>query len=191
MPITINNVRFSYTHLFTPVAPFGNPTADKVYSTVILIPKSNKEAVAALNREIDQVKQQGAQSKWGGTIPQYLTLPVHDGDGQKPRGGEYGEECRGCWVLNAKSRNQPFVVDRQVQPIIDPTEVYSGMWGNVSLSLFPYSNSGNTGIGVGLNGVQKTRDDAPLGGERISAEDAFTAVAAEASDGLPDWTLGI
>ena len=68
------------------------------------------------------------------------------------------------------------MVDSQVQPIIDPTQVYSGMWGNVNVNFFAYNQAGKKGIGCGLNGVQKTADGDPLG-SHITAQDAFQAVA--------------
>ena len=71
------------------------------------------------------------------------------------------------------------MVDTQVQPIIDATQVYSGMWGNVSVSFFAYNSAGKKGIGCGLNGLQKVRDDEPLS-TRVTAQDAFQAVGAAA-----------
>ena len=98
-----------------------------------------------------------------------------------PNGGEYGLECKGCYVLNCSSKSQPGLVDRQVQPILDSTELYSGCWGRVDLNFFAYNNQGNRGIGAGLNNIQKIRDDEPLGGKR-RAQDAFTAVEDEDDD---------
>lgn len=82
------------------------------------------------------------------------------------------------WVFAAscKAERPPFVVDGMVQPIIDPTQVYSGMWGNASVTFFPYNAAGKKGVGCGLNGVQKVRDDTPLG-STVTAQDAFKAVA--------------
>lgn len=176
MPITINDVRFSYCNLITPKAPANNPGGEPVYSCVILIPKTNTAAKAAVDAEIERVKQTCAATKWGGIVPNYLQLPIHDGDGMKPRGGEYGPECKGMWVINAKTKNKPFIVDTMLQNIINPGDIYSGMWGNVNFNLFGYSNSGNNGISVGLNGIQKTRDDEVLGGSTVTAESAFGAV---------------
>ena len=106
-----------------------------------------------------------------------------DGDGVRPSDGQpYGEECKGCWVFTASSKQAPFVVDGQVQNIIDPRLVYSGMWGNISVNFFPYNSAGKKGIGCGLNGVQKVRDGEPLG-SRVTAQDAFQAVAPAADPG--------
>lgn len=177
MAITINDVRFSYCNLFQPYTQPG--AAEPKYSTMILVPKSNLRAKAAIDAAIDAAINAGVASKWGGQRPTQPALCVHDGDGPRPTDGMYGAEAWGCWVFNASSKQAPFVVDAAVQKIIDPTQVYSGMWGNVSVNFFAYNFSGKKGIGCGLNGVQKTRDGEPLAGF-TTAEEAFTPVAGAA-----------
>ena len=179
MAITINDVRFSYCHLFQP-KPAKNPNAEPKYSVTVLVPKSNTAAKAAIDQDIARAYEDGVTRKWGGVRPPKYDVCVYDGDGARPSDGmPFGEECRGMWVFTASSTDRPFVVDRQVQEIIQPRQVYSGMWGNVNVAFFPYENSGKKGIGCALNGVQKTRDDEPLAG-RVTAQDAFQVMPAEA-----------
>lgn len=183
MAITINNVRFSYCNLFEPKPPLNNPLGEPKYSVTVLVPKTNTAAKAAIDQAIAQAIELGVSSKWSGVRPPVPSLPVHDGDGVRPSDGQpYGEECKGCWVFTASSKQAPFVVDGQVQNIIDPRLVYSGMWGNISVNFFPYNSAGKKGIGCGLNGVQKVRDGEPLG-SRVTAQDAFQAVAPAADPG--------
>ena len=178
MPITINDVRLSYANLFQPKAPFNNPAGEPKYSATILVPKSNTTAKAFIDQEIAKAIEAGVTSKWGGVRPPQPAICVHDGDGPRPSdGSSFGEECRGCWVFTASSKQAPFVVDGQVQPIIDPTQVYSGMWANANITFFAYSNAGKKGIGCGLNGIQKVRDDTPLS-SRVTAQEAFQAIPA-------------
>ena len=178
MPITITNVRTSYLAVLKPKPPFNNPLGDRKYSVTILVPKSNTAAMEAINRDIARAIEAGVISKWGGVRPPQPAICVHDGDGPRPSDGSaFGEECRGCWVFTASSKQAPFVVDAQVQPIIDPTQVYSGMWANVNVTFFAYNNAGKKGIGCGLNGVQKVRDDTPLA-SRVTAQEAFQAIPA-------------
>ena len=175
--ITINNVRFSYCKLFQ---PDSRPGQDPKYSTTVLVPKSNIEAKAAIDAAIEEATQIGTNKKWNGQRPPIVAISVHDGDGARPSDGmPYGAECKGHWVFTASSKVKPFVVDANVQHIIDPTQVYSGMWGNVNVSFFPYASNGKKGIGIGLNGVQKVQEGEPLT-NRITAEDAFQAVPAPA-----------
>ena len=185
MPITINDVRFSYCNLFQPAA---RPGQEPKYSVTILVPKSNAAAKAAIDQAVQEAVQAGVHKCWNGQRPPVLAVCVHDGDGPRPSDGmPFGEECRGCWVFTASSKQPPFVVDGQVQRIISPAEVYSGMWGNVNVNFFPYSSNGKKGVGCGLNGVQKTRDGDPIPG-RVTPEEAFQPVAAPAPGGVDPIT---
>lgn len=176
MAVTINDVRFSYCNLFQPKAPFNNPQGKPKYSVTVLVPKTNTAAKAVIDNAISQAIDAGVSSKWNGVRPPQPSICVHDGDGPRPSDGSaFGEECKGCWVFTASTKQPPFVVDEYVQNIIDPTKVYSGMWGNVNVTFFAYNNAGKKGIGCGLNGVQKIRDGEALGGQ-ITAQEAFKPV---------------
>ena len=176
MAVTINDVRFSYCNLFQPKAPFNNPQGEPKYSVTVLVPKTNTAAKAVIDNSIAQAIDAGVSSKWNGVRPPQPSICVHDGDGPRPSDGSaFGEECKGCWVFTASTKQPPFVVDEYVQNIIDPTKVYSGMWGNVNVTFFAYNNAGKKGIGCGLNGVQKIRDGEALGGQ-ITAQEAFKPV---------------
>lgn len=174
--ITIGEVRLSYLNLFQPRAQ--KTGQDPKYSATVLVPKSNLEAKAAIDAALAVAMEMGVNKCWNGVRPPQPAICVHDGDGPRPSDGQpFGDECKGCWVFVASSKQQPFVVDANVQPIIQQADVYSGMYGRVNVSFFPYNSSGKKGIGCGLNGVQKLRDGEPLSG-RISAEEAFGAAAA-------------
>lgn len=187
MPITICGVRLSYVNVFQPKPPFNNPTGEPKYSVTVLVPKSNTAAKTLLDQEIARAIEAGVSSRWGGVRPPQPAICVHDGDGPRPSDGSaFGEECRGCWVFTASSKQAPFVVDGQVQSIIDPTQVYSGMWANVNVTFYAYNQAGKKGIGCGLNGVQKVRDDTPLS-SRVTAQEAFQAIPAAAAPQAPAY----
>lgn len=178
MAITISNVRLSYCNLFQPRPPMGDPNGTPKYSCTVLVPKTNVQAKALIDEAIQKAIEAGVSSKWNGVRPPMPAIPVHDGDGVRPSDGSpFGEECKGMWVFTASSNQQPFVVDGQVQPIINPTEVYSGIWANININFFPYNAAGKKGVGCGLNGVQKLRDDQPLGAGKITAQEAFCVVS--------------
>lgn len=177
MAITLYDVRFSYCNLFQPKVSVNNPSGEAKYSVTILVPKTNFQAKAAIDAAIQEAIQGGVHTKWNGQLPPAPALPIHDGDGVRPNDGTpYGEECRGCWVFTATSKEKPFVVDANVQDIMNPREVYSGMWGNVNVNFYAYNQAGKKGIACGLNGVQKIRDDTPLTA-RVTAEEAFKPAA--------------
>ena len=172
--ITIRDVRFSYVTLFQPKPSMNDPKGEPKYSLTMLIPKTNIAALALIQQAISEAENAAVSAKWGNVKPPVVPAPLHDGDGVRQDGTPFGTECKGCWVMTASANvdHAPFVVDQNVQPIIDPKKVYSGCWGNVSVSFFGYNAAGKKGIGCGLNGVQFIRDGEPLG-SRITAEDAF------------------
>ena len=171
MSVTTGKVRLSYCHVWQPQAP-QNGQGEAKYSVTILIPKSDVQTINAIYAEMESAKQEGISSKWNGVMPPIVKVPLYDGDGVRPSGEPFGEECRGHMVLTAGSKSQPAVVDLNVQPIINQSELYSGCYARVSINFFAYAQQGNKGVGCGLNCIQKIADGEPLSGG-VSAQEAF------------------
>ncbi|BFH10588.1 DUF2815 family protein [Paenibacillus melissococcoides] len=169
--VTTGEVRLSYVNLFTPRA--SNPGEEPKYSLTVLIPKTDTATMQRIYAAVQAAIQKGITlNYWTGTAQP--EVPIRDGDGRKPQSGEpYGPECKGHWVIALSSKQQQSVVDVNLNPIVNQSEVYSGMYGRVHINFYPYNNK-KKGIGAGLGPVQKTRDGEPLGG-RVSAEQAFGA----------------
>lgn len=169
--VITGKVRLSYCHLFK---PYANPNGggEEKFSTTLLIPKSDIATKQRIDAALNAAIQAGVSEKFNGVRPPVLAIPIHDGDGPRPSDGmPFGEECRGHWVLTASSKQAPEVVDVNLNPIINQTEVYSGIYARVSLRFFPYNASGKKGIGCGLGNVQKLEDGEPLGGRTSAASD--------------------
>ena len=170
MGIVIGEVRLSYCHL-TEVDKNGK------YSVTCLLPKTNEEAIAALQQAIEEAKDLGQTKKWQGKMPAKVHVGIHDGDGNKENGEPYGEECKGCYVFTVSSKDKPQVVDMSKKLIADDSEIYSGMYAKVYVNAAPYVYNGKSGVGLYLGPVQKTRDGEPFGGSTPSAASVF---------GMPD-----
>lgn len=172
--VTTGEVRLSYVHLFKPYAAMLGQ--EEKYSVTVLVPKTDVDTMGRINAAIEAAKQRGISEKWNGQCPPIVPTPVHDGDGVRPSDGmEFGPECKGHWVFTAgaKADYPPEVVDSAGNPIINQSEVYSGMYGKVNVNFFPYSFGGKKGIGCGLGPVMKTRDGEALGGSAPTAAQAF------------------
>ena len=160
--------------------------SDPKYSVSCLIPKSDKKTLAKINAAIEAAKEEAKGKKWGGKIPPNLKLPLRDGDIERPDDENYAN----CMFLNANSSDKPGIVDRQVNPILDPMQVYSGCYCNVSLSLYGFNSNGNRGVACGLGNIQWLKDGERLSGKADAASD-FEAVADDADvlgdDDLPDY----
>lgn len=165
--ITGTGTRLSYFHGWEPVSINGGA---KKYSVSVLIPKTDTETVSAINAAIDAAIEEGV-AKFGGKKPNKaaIKLPLRDGDVERD-----DEAYKGYWFINANSTTAPQIVDRQVKPILDRSEVYSGCYARVSLNFFAFNSNGNNGIACGLGNIQKVRDGEPLGGKSTAADDFAT-----------------
>lgn len=174
--VTTGEVRFSFCHLFKPYA--YQPGQEEKYQVTVLVPKTDTATMQRIKDAIEAAKQRGIADKWNGQCPPILNTPVYDGDGVRPSDGmPFGDECKGHWVFTASAKVDypPEVVDKMGNPIINQSEVYSGMYGRVNVTFFPYMFGGKKGIGCGLGPVQKLRDGETLGGSMPSASQVFGA----------------
>jgi len=139
------------------------------YSVSLIIPKSDKATVAAIQAAVDAAYEEGA-GKFGGKLPSKsaLKLPLRDGDVDRPDDPAYAN----AYFVNANSNTPPQIVDRRVKPILDRSEIYSGVYAKVSVNFYAFNSEGSRGIACGLGNVQKIRDGEALGG-RTNPEDDF------------------
>jgi len=163
-------VRLSYANVWEPKSINGGT---EKYSVSLIIPKSDTKTLNAINEAVDAAIEEG-KGKFGGKIPNKaaLKLPLRDGDIDRPDDEAYAES----YFINANSITPPQVVDKNVNPVLDRSEVYSGVYGRVSVSFYAFNSNGNKGIACGLGNVQKIRDGEPLGGRTNAAEEFTTDV---------------
>jgi len=159
-------VRLSYANVWEPKSVNGGTAK---YSVSLIIPKSDTKTIEAINKAIDAAIEEG-KGKFGGKVPNRsaLKLPLRDGDIDRPDDEAYANS----YFINANSKTAPEIVDRQLERIIDHSEVYSGVYARVSINFYAFNSNGNKGIACGLGNIQKIRDGEPLG-SRSSAIDDF------------------
>ncbi len=148
--------RLSYPSLFEK-KKFDGDAGDGKYMVTVLIPKSEKETINALNNAIEAAKAAGITAKWKGKLPTKLALPMVDGDDTDD------EYQQGHFTIKAKSNMRPAVTDINGSPIVDEEEIYGGVWAFVSVSFYAYNAAGNTGVAATINGVKKFKDDERFG----------------------------
>lgn len=175
--VVTGKVRFSFVNVFEARA-FGEGQEPK-YSVMLLIPKSDIGTIERIKKAIDAAAQKGLSTKFGGRLPAVLKTTLKDADKDMDQDGEIFADkwdyTAGHYIINVSSKNQPQIVDAQLNPIINPIEFYSGCYGRASINFFAYNSNGNKGISAGLNNLQKLEDGEPLG-SMTTAEQDFTAV---------------
>lgn len=171
------NTRLGYVHLLEPYA--ASPEQDPKFSCMLIIPKTAKRTLAAIKAaQAAAIEEQ--KGKFGGKVPKNLKSTLHDGDEDADL--ERNPELEGCYYMNVSAKRRPGVVDRDLNPILDSTEVYSGIYARVSMSAYCYNTNGNRGVTFGLENVQKVRDGEMLGGGASRAEDDFDVLEDDGDD---------
>jgi len=152
-------VRLSYLKVWQPEV---DDDGKKFFKACLLIPKKDKATV----KKIEEATQAAIAAKWPGKPPKGVKLPMRDGDEDKD-----APEFEGMFFLNCKSAKKPGLLNAAREEILDEDEVYSGAWGKVSINFYAYERPDGKGIAVGLNAIQKLKDDENLGGGGWSVDD--------------------
>ena len=168
--ITTGKVRFSYLNVFEPRSSMGEGGELK-YSVTLLIPKSDKATLAKVNKAMEAAKAAYLTKNNGKKLPANLKHTIHDGDGERPNGEAFNEECKGHFVITVSSKHQPVICYADKTPITEPKELFSGCYGRAIINFFVYDTAGSKGISAGLNGIMKLYDGEPLGGGVVTDED--------------------
>ena len=94
------------------------------------IPKTDKDTIARFNKAFEECKQANVNF-FGGAIPKVFKGGLRDGDTEKE-----DPVYAGHYFINASGNEKPGVVDADLNPIIDPSEFYSGCYGRAYAGVF-------------------------------------------------------
>jgi hypothetical protein len=159
--VVTGKVRFSFCHVFEPETPQDG--GDPKYSVTLLIPKSDTVTLAKIKEAIAEARENFCKRNGQQALPLKPVHNLYDGDGLRKNGDPFGPECKGCYVINVKSKRKPVIVDAFRNEITDPAEVYSGCYGRASIDFFGYNTAGSKGVSAGLLSIQKLSDGEPFG----------------------------
>lgn len=197
--IVTSEVRFAFVSLFK---TRKNDEGKEKYGVTLLFPHPGKITGTALVEynacmaKLKQAAADAARERFGalldkknedGTPKLVLRSPFRN---QGDKADKYAGYVDGAIFLNVTSEQRPECVDETVQPIIEPSKIYSGCYGRVSLRAFGYGGPGTKfvpGVAFGLQNVQKLRDGEPLGGSGPASAD-FQPMAGAVAAGAADPT---
>jgi len=182
--LTTGKVRGSYLHLWSPHksdADANDPEKKATYNGNFSFPKSDTKTKAKFDAAIAAVKLTPKALKlWGGRVPSKLKLPLRDAD--HPDEADTlakNPHLKGMWFFNASAQedNPPEIVNRDLTPITNKKQIYSGVWVYLDVNLYAFGGK-NNGVAVGISNVMFAKDDAPLGNTSRPA-DAFAEIEDE------------
>lgn len=164
--VITGKVRFCYVNVFEPTAMNEGETPK--YNVCIIISKSDTATIDKIKKAIEAAKVAGkaklADKK--GNIPSNIKLPLRDGDIDRADDPAF----ENAYFINASSMRKPSIVDRDLNPIMDKSEFYSGCYGRASINFYAF-NVQSKGIAAGLNNLQKLADGENLAGGTTAEED--------------------
>lgn len=167
--ITGPKTRWSYANVWDPKSINGGTPK---FSVSLIVPKSDIATVKKIEAAIQAAYEEGESKLKGNgkSVPslKVLKTPLRDGNLERPDDSAYANS----YFINANSATAPGIVDADRQPILERSEVYSGVYGRASINFYAFNSNGNKGIACGLNNLQKIADGEPLGG-KSRAEDDF------------------
>ena len=151
----------------------------------LIIPKSDKKTIAKIEAAIEAAYHEGeAKLKGNGrSVPalSVLKTPLRDGDTERPDDEAYADS----YFVNANSTTAPGIVDADCQPIIDTSEVYSGVYGRASINFYAFNSNGNTrAVEYGLSGTGKIS----VSGECVPGVTDVPLVETSTSSDLISWS---
>jgi len=181
--------RVSFPTVFEPRETVINGISNgkKQYSLTLLFPKGPGKSFPEVcrntkgaSRIVDMVLKCKREAFGDGKVANFK-WPFGDGDEkfeEKPE--TYGAYKGMVYVrLTANEDRRPGVVNRKVEPILDPAEFYAGCWAIVSCAAWSFENV-SKGVGINLLAVQKIKDDARLaGGGTVDPQSVFTKAAGD------------
>ena len=140
--------------------------------------------------ELEEMIEQAIQSKFPGGKgrPAYIPSPIREGKPVSKSNPDGYDLCKypqykDKFVIRASrsvSQGAPGVVDAQLKPIIDPKDIYSGMYGRARIEA--YWNKNQKRVSLGLVNFQKTRDGERIGRATPKPEDDFGVFVAPETD---------
>lgn len=164
----------SYPHLFA--ARAINPGDDPKFSATVLLHKSDPQ-LTQIQAILNQEKANGFPSGFPAKGKVFLKDCAVEFPDQP--------ELRDYMAISggAKQDSKPAVVDMNMQPVLDPSQVFAGAIVWAAFNTFVYDQPVNKGVSAGLNAVMVTGEMGPLGrlDGRPSVESLFGDVAGGAA----------
>jgi len=167
--VTTGKVMLSYVNVFAPYIDPKKPGEPGKYKCLLLIDKKDKETVAKIRAAIKSVETKMIAEKYAGKPPKKaIKNTLNDGGEDKDE-----EEYEGKFYMNVSSNRRPPVVDRNLEAITDPEDLYSGCYARVCLNFYYYWTDESKGITAGLESIQKIANGPRLGGSSSNVVEDF------------------
>lgn len=88
-----------------------------------------------------------------------LKTPFHD---QGEKSSQFAGYLPGAYFFNTSSKFKPVIVDARMNPIVEESRVYPGVWALAAVNPYSFNNK-TKGVGLGLQSLMIIADDNNVG----------------------------
>lgn len=120
-----------------------------------------------------------------------LHSPFHD---QAEKAMKYNGFTPGCVYFNTTTKFKPSVVDARMNPIVDHSKLYAGVWAICAVNTYDYGKNPpqpKKGVGFGLQSVMIIGDDTKFAGQGPDVKQHYAGVNITAPIARPDFSRGM
>lgn len=176
--VTLQNVRLSFPHLFTPQA--GTDGGEPKYNATFIVEPGSANA-KALAKGVDLVAKEKWADKAAGVLSQLRkTDKVCYREAEKTnQSGDVYAGFEGMYWVSASDKVRPTVIDRDKTPLTAADgRPYGGCYVNVILEIWPQDNAYGKRVNAALKGVQFVKNGDAFSGGAPASADEFDVVDA-------------
>lgn len=154
-------VRLAFTALTVPFKPKkgDDPNKKPTYGAALLFPPGVEQQIQDVfyRRWYEMCKQAHPRNFDQNGEPFGLTWPFHPCAEKQQHAGY----TPGLYYFDTSSQFKPAIVDAGLNPVVDESRIYPGVWALVSLNAYSYDNK-KKGVGFGIQSVMLLADDTKL-----------------------------
>jgi len=184
MAILTTECVLCFPNIFSPMfksKDFQKEGDPKVYQITLLVPKSDTEGIAKINKEIDAAKAAGVEKGLWDAKSAPKKSPLRDGDTDDGARPEYAGHMFMICKQNDRpdGRFKPVALGRDAKVTTDTKLFYPGSIVRAEITAFPFNNK-TKGIGFSFSVVMSIKDGERIGSGGSSDLSAFSDFAVQA-----------
>lgn len=184
-------VRLSFPEVFKPKARrFANqPQTQEKFSVVLLFPPQQAGVdFSPMSQEVYRVLNEKFAKDYNPHTRQYqgVYTPFRD---QGEKANKLEGYTPGAMFVTCTSRYKPAVVDHRLNPIVDESAVYPGVWALATINAYDFGVTPpqlKKGVSFGLQSLMIIAGDLKLGGGGSNPAEDYAGVNIEASTNIAE-----
>ena len=186
-PITIKNVRLTFSALFQPNAGKDGNKKPEYQATFLLDKEKDAKQIEAIRAAMNAA----AVEMWGQKMPNKLKSCLQDGNDKETQDGRPYDGFPGNMAFKTHSQFATEVYNYDMKRLTEDSGLpYDGCYVNAVANVYAWhhTDSGTNGVSAFLTSVQFANHGAPLKGNKFDATSYFDVLPPPDTTAMPEAT---